>query len=78
VLKRRTTQNEPAVFFGLLHNRTLYPPEDWVSFDNKELTLGWASGYFDLEFCEHCVVMRGLRYGELAPWEPNAAHWSDI
>jgi len=71
-------KTNPAVFFGLLHNRTLYPPEDWVSFDNKELTLGWAMGYFDLEFCGHCVVMHGARYGELAPWEPKAAHRSDI
>jgi hypothetical protein len=68
----------PTVFFGLLHNRTLYPPEDWVSFDNKELTLGWAMGYFDLEFCGHCVIMHGPRYGELTPWEPKAAHRSDI
>jgi len=40
----------PAVLFALLHNRTAYPPQDWATFDGRQLILSWACGYFDIEF----------------------------
>ena len=71
-------RTNPAVLFGLLWNRTHYSPEDWAPFDNKELTISWAAGFYDLEYCGSCVIMYGPRYGKLTPWEPKAAHRSDI
>jgi len=29
----------PAVLFALLHNRTAYPPQDWTTFDGRQLIL---------------------------------------
>ena len=68
--------SDPAIFLSLLHNRTFYPPSAWAAFDCKELTLGWATGYF--EFCNECVIMYGPRYGEVTSWEAGSAHRSDI
>lgn len=77
-LNAQALKTNPAIFFGLLHNRTHHAPEDWAPFDNRELTISWASGFYDLEYCGSCVVMHGSRYGDLVPWERKAAHRSDI
>ena len=68
----------PAVLFGLLHNRTTYPPQDWAPYDSRQLILSWACGHFEVEFSSKCVVMYGPRYGELVDWQPGPAHRADI
>lgn len=65
-------------FLGLLHNRTHYSPEQWAPYDDRQVTAGWEYGAFDVEYCGHCVIMQGPRYGELTPWERTAAHRWDI
>lgn len=71
-------KSNPAVLFALLHNRTAYLPQDWTTFDARQLILGWASGIFDVEFSSKCVVMYGAKYGEVVDWEADPAHRSDI
>lgn len=71
-------KTNPAVLFGLLHSRTVYPPQDWAAFDNMQLILGWAGGYFEVQFTEKCVVMYGPRYGEVVDWQAGPAHRADI
>jgi hypothetical protein len=40
---------------------------------------GWALGWFDLEYCgKYCVVMHGVDYGKLVPWNKEAAERWDI
>ncbi|PMD57413.1 uncharacterized protein K444DRAFT_615869 [Hyaloscypha bicolor E] len=68
----------PAVFFALLHNRTAYPPQDWATFDGRQLILSWACGHFDVEYSGKCVIMYGPRYGELVDWQASSAHRADI
>jgi hypothetical protein len=61
VLERRTTQNDPGRCLSrLLHNRILYPPEDWVSFENKELTFRVGFGATSMwTSVGQCVVIAG-------------------
>jgi hypothetical protein len=68
----------PAVLFALLHNRTAYPPQDWATFDGRQLILSWACGHFDVEYSGKCVIMYGPRYGELVEWQAGPAHRADI
>ncbi|KAF2097590.1 hypothetical protein NA57DRAFT_58165 [Rhizodiscina lignyota] len=71
-------KTDPAVLFGLLHNRTHYTPEDWVPFDNKELNFGWNIGLLDVDYCGRCVVVHGSRFGQLVDWDKDKAHRFDI
>jgi hypothetical protein len=68
----------PAVLFALLHNRTAYPPQDWATFDGRQLILSWACGHFDVEYSDKCIIMYGPKYGELVDWQAAPAHRADI
>ncbi|MCJ1294289.1 hypothetical protein MMC34_005847 [Xylographa carneopallida] len=68
----------PAVLFSLLHNRTAYSPQDWATFDGRQLILSWACGHFDVQYSGKCVVMYGPKYGELVDWEAGPAHRADV
>jgi hypothetical protein len=68
----------PVVLFALLHYRTAYPPQDWATYDSRQLILSWSCGYFELEFSSKCVIMHGQRYGELVDWQAGPAHRADI
>ncbi|KAF4421781.1 hypothetical protein FACUT_10868 [Fusarium acutatum] len=70
-------KTNPAVLFALLHYRTAYPPQSWAPFDSRQLTLGWAAGFFDVDFSAKCVVMYGDGYGSLVDWEAKTAHRAD-
>jgi hypothetical protein len=67
----------PAVLFALLHYRTAYSPHHWAAFDSRQLNLGWAAEFFDVDFSAKCVVMYGDQYGSLVDWEEKAAHRAD-
>jgi hypothetical protein len=71
-------KENPSRLTRLLYNRTKYPPEDWVSFDSRMLNFAWTVGCFDLKFNKSCVVMHGAKYGQVVPWEQEAAHRWDI
>lgn len=71
-------KTNPAVLFALLHYRSLYPPQDWAVFDCSQMTLSWASGWFDVDYSAMCVVIHGPRYGDFVDWEAGAAHRGDI
>lgn len=64
--------------FSLLHNRTQYGPEEWVSFDRVQTKHGWDSGLLAAEFASCCVVMYGANYGSIVPWEAKRAHRWEI
>ncbi|KAJ4044767.1 hypothetical protein NW761_008317 [Fusarium oxysporum] len=76
-LNAQVLKTNPAVLFALLHYRTAYSPQSWAAFDSRQLTLGWAAGFFDVDFSAKCVVMYGDRYGLLVDWEAKAAHRAD-
>ncbi|KAG9556117.1 hypothetical protein KCU71_g6171, partial [Aureobasidium melanogenum] len=78
-LSTATLKVNPSVLLGLLHNRVLHSPEEWAPFDSEMVRQGWADGYFDLEYCGYyCVVMHGINYGKLVPWDKEAAERCDI
>lgn len=69
----------PSVLLGLLQHRVHHSPEEWAAFDSHQLRQAWALGYFDLEYCgEYCIVMHGINYGKLVPWDKKAAESLDI
>ncbi|EPE32902.1 hypothetical protein GLAREA_05914 [Glarea lozoyensis ATCC 20868] len=71
-------KTSPAVLFALLHNRTVYPLQDWAPFDQRQLILSWACGHFDVKFSPMCVVMYGSEYGKVVDWDAESAHRADI
>ncbi|MCJ1250205.1 hypothetical protein MMC30_007431 [Trapelia coarctata] len=77
-LSLEVLKTNPAVLYGLLHNRTAYPPQDWAPYDSRQLILSWACGYFDVEYSDKCVIMYGPRYGKLVDWQAGPAHRADI
>ena len=76
-LSLEVLKTSPAVLFSLLHNRTVYTPQDWVPHDSRQLILSWAGGYFDNEYSSKCVVMYGPRYGDLVDWQADEIHRAD-
>ncbi|KAG9858920.1 hypothetical protein KCU98_g361, partial [Aureobasidium melanogenum] len=69
----------PSVLLGLIHHRIHHSLEEWAPFDNEQLRHGWATGDLALEYCGHaCVVMHGIDYGKLVPWDREAAERWDI
>ncbi|KAF7917207.1 uncharacterized protein EAE98_010312 [Botrytis deweyae] len=77
-LNLEVLKTNPAVLFALLHNRTVYAPQDWASFDSRQLKDSFLSGHFDVDFSAKCIVMYGLRYGEVVDWKAAPAHRADI
>ena len=86
---------EPLLLLSLLHHRTAYTPvcylrtviqpftnvsqEEWMMFDNTQLRLSEHWEVLINEFNEHCVTMRGPKYGsELVEWDKDLCHHWDI
>jgi hypothetical protein len=69
----------PSVLLSLLHYRVYNSPAEWAPFDSHQFKQAWARGRFDLEYCgKYCVVMHGVNYGKLVPWNKDAAERWDI
>jgi len=60
--------------FQLLHDRTTYGVDDWVSHENLQLDYGWETGALRTQFNEKCVVLYGTEYGKLVPYDLFACH----
>ncbi|KAL5398629.1 hypothetical protein PMIN02_001325 [Paraphaeosphaeria minitans] len=73
-----TLSMDPAMLIALLHNRAQFSPADWAPFDHQALTVAWGGGMFGVHFNKNCISMFGDSYGELIPWENEAAHRADI
>ncbi|KAF7941714.1 uncharacterized protein EAE97_006551 [Botrytis byssoidea] len=54
-------KTNPAVLFALLHNRTAYAPQDWASFDSRQIYSPFLCPHFDVDFSAKCIAMYGLR-----------------
>lgn len=63
---------------ALLRHRTKNSPSEWVAFDNKNLEYAFSENTVKTTYNLHCVVMGGVDYGKLVPWESEAAHKWDI
>ncbi|KAI9742331.1 MAG: hypothetical protein M1818_003864 [Claussenomyces sp. TS43310] len=70
----KTLKMNPSRLLGLLHGRSSHPPEQWASFDNKQLITPWRDGLMALDFNSKCVTMVGPNYGQLTAWEEVASH----
>ena len=68
---------DSANFIRLLHYRTTFPPEDWVSFDNAQLLLSWRQGCLGEKSAEGCIVMQGEQYGTWKEFDRLAVHHGD-
>ncbi|TGO90565.1 hypothetical protein BPOR_0059g00080 [Botrytis porri] len=77
-LSLEVLKTNPAVLFALLYNRTVYSPQDWASFDSRQLDSPFFCRHFDVEFSAKCDVMYGLEYGEVVDWKAGPAHRADI
>ncbi|THY34824.1 hypothetical protein D6D01_01833 [Aureobasidium pullulans] len=72
-------KSNPSVLLGLIYNRVRYSPEEWAPFDSDLIREGFSSGQLGLEYCGHYgVLMHGVEYGKLVPWNKEAAERWDI
>ena len=71
-------KDNPALIFALLHVRTEYTLDDWATFDMHQLGDPWKVGLFAVEFSSLCIIAHGGGYGDVVPFESNAAHRGDI
>ncbi|CAJ0543905.1 Ff.00g039850.m01.CDS01 [Fusarium sp. VM40] len=70
-------KSNPTVLFALLQHRAFNSPQNWATFDSRQLTFGWVAGQFHVDFSAKSVIMYGNRYGSLVDWEEKAAHRGD-
>ena len=76
-LNTPTLATECATLLSILHTRSHAPLEDWVPFDNYQLTHNWNCGYFDVQYNRGCVVLFGSEYGKLKSWDGALTHRQD-
>ncbi|TVY82189.1 hypothetical protein LSUE1_G002221 [Lachnellula suecica] len=70
--------DDPFKLLSLLHYRTKFEPQDWVSFDLRQTTSSWESGGVRVDFADCCVVLHGANYGKVVSWNTEQAHRWDI
>jgi len=71
--------NDPAKFLNLLYNRIQHNPEQWAPYDNFLLIKQWEIGALKTVYNPNCIIMHGLNYGKLAPWNDQTSHgWTTI
>ncbi|ORX99972.1 hypothetical protein BCR34DRAFT_576209 [Clohesyomyces aquaticus] len=68
----------PAVLLALLHYRTVFPPQDWATFDSRQHGLSWTMGWLNVDFSSKCIVMHGPQYGSVIAWDGPSHHRGDI
>ncbi|THZ84725.1 hypothetical protein D6C84_03868 [Aureobasidium pullulans] len=74
-----TMKSNPSVLLGLIHNHVRHSLQEWVPFDNDLIRQGWENGTLGVDYCgNHCIVMHGVNYGQLVPWNKEAAERWDI
>ena len=61
----------------LLHHRTFHPPEEWATFDNRQLHAGWSVYALEEKICPGCITMHGKDYGKWTPFDAKAVHNGD-
>ena len=64
-----------ANLLRLLHNRTVFLPQDWVHFDNAQLQPGWKQGGFREKSAEGCIIMQGEHFGKWTAFDRQAVHY---
>ena len=52
-------------------------PEDWVAFENGQLSQGWETGALEQIFADGCLIMHGSRYAEWKPFNYTEVHRGD-
>ncbi|KAF5869114.1 uncharacterized protein Bfra_011657 [Botrytis fragariae] len=77
-LSSEVLKTNPAVLFALLYNRTVYAPQDWASFDSRQLNSSFLFRHFDVDFSATCIVMYGLGYRQVVDWKAGPGHRADI
>ena len=68
---------DSANLIHLLHNRTIFPPQEWVHFDNAQLQPAWKQGGPGEKSAEGCIIMQGEHYGNWREFDRAAVHHGD-
>lgn len=63
---------------ALLHYRSDSDITDWVMHDFEQLRIGFNWTFGPPSFNPHCVIMYGIHFGRLIPWNKQSAHRLDI
>lgn len=62
----------------LLHYRTHHHPEEWVTFDNRQILGAWIVGVYDEKYVfDGCVKMIGKDYGKLIQFDKDKGTYQD-
>jgi len=67
-----TFSKDGSKLLRLLQLRAAHTPEEWVSFDNRQILSGWLAGAFEEKLNAGCITMYGKSYGKWGPF--NKAH----
>jgi hypothetical protein len=71
-------KTDPLRLLALIHARTAFGPEEWVTFDMDKILRPWERGRLRIEYAECCVVLHGPGYGDVVPWDKERAHRLDM
>ncbi|KAL8643535.1 MAG: hypothetical protein Q9226_008300, partial [Calogaya cf. arnoldii] len=77
-LSLEVLETDPVRLLSLLYNRSHYTPEQWATFDSRQLNAAWNAGFTTVDHSPKCIVMHGYKYGSVVPWEKEQAHRMDI
>lgn len=58
-----TLSKDGPKLLRLLYQRVAHMPEEWVTFDDRQLLSGWLVGAFEEKFNAGCITMYGKSYG---------------
>lgn len=67
-----TLSKDGPKLLRLLYRRVAHMPEEWVTFDNRQLLLGWFAGAFEEKFNAGCITMYGKSFGRWSPFNKAA------
>ncbi|KAL2069270.1 hypothetical protein VTL71DRAFT_15608 [Oculimacula yallundae] len=73
-----TLVSDPNKLLALLHARTMFSPESWVSFDEEQTSFGWYQGTLAVDYADCCVALHGSQYGDIVSFDEHKAHRWDI
>ena len=63
-----TLSKDSSRLLRLLHYRASHLPDEWVTFDNRQIIAGWAEGVLEQQFNSGCICMYGKSYGQWRPF----------
>jgi hypothetical protein len=69
---------DKSKFLTLLYHRTASEPQDWVTFDDAQLSDYFMDGRLEARYSQVSIQVHGKYFGALREWDPDEAHANNI